>query len=128
MPDLKSDVLVRAWEPNLREEGARFAADIVRRDITFQARTTDSLDVEQITQPGLVVIADSARTAVQVCVSAIPTQIKFTILATDEMIWFPVAAHRDVMQHWHIECIPYAAWLRILLRNEPTLKGTPDGR
>lgn len=126
-----SDVLVRAWEPNLREEGARFAATIVRRDVTFQARTGD-FDVEQITMPGLIVIAPSAgpatQNAVDVCVAAIPSQIKFTILATTEMVWFPLAAHRDVMSHWHIECIPFVEWLRIMLRNEPALKGTRDGR
>lgn len=131
MPELQTNVLVRAWEPNLREEGARFAADVVRRDVTFQARTSD-FDVEQITCPGLVVIAPSAapaaQNAVDVCVAAIPSQIKFTILSTAELIWFPLAAHRDAIGSWHIECIPFAEWLRILLRNEPTLKGTPDGR
>lgn len=126
-----SDVLVRAWEPNLRDEGARFTATILRRDITFQTRTGD-FDVEQITIPGIEIITESAgagqRNAADVVVSAIPDQIKFTILSTDELIWLPLGAHRDVMSHWHIECVPYTAWLRILLRNEPTLKGTPDGR
>lgn len=128
--DLQTDVLVRAWEPNLREEGARFSAMTNRRDITFQARTSP-LDVEQITMPGLVVIGESAapqQNAVDVCVAAIPTQIKFTILSTAELIWFPLAAHRDALGSWHIECIPFTEWLRILLRVEPTLKGTPDGR
>ena len=135
MTDIQQDVRVRAWEPNLRDEGARFIAQaITRRDVTFQARTGDatSLDVEQITRPGLVVIAASAgpgnANAVDVCVRAIPDQIKFTILSTPELIWFPIAAHRDALMNWHIETIPYVEWLRIMLRNEPAVTGTPDGR
>ena len=128
---MSGEVLVRAWEPNLRDEGARFDAAIVRRDITFQARTGD-FDVEQITMPGLALVAESAgprgQNAIDVCVRAIPDQIKFTILSTDELIWIPLAAHRDAFNYWHIECVPFADWLRILLRNEPTLKGTTDGR
>lgn len=132
-PDTLADVLVRAWEPNLRDEGARFKAlTTIRRDVTFQARTGNELFAEQITRPGLVIVTESAAPASQnaadVCVNAIPSQIKFTILATDELVWFPLNAHRDVLGNWHIECIPFVEWLRIVLRNEPTLKGTPDGR
>lgn len=127
--DLQTDVVVRAWEANLREEGARFGATLVRRDVTFQARTgRDTLEVEQHTLPGLVIIGDDQLQAVQASVAAIPHQIKFTIISTPEVIWFPVAAHRDALRHWHIECIPFAEWLRILLRDEPNLKGTPNAR
>lgn len=131
MPELQSDVLVRAWEPNLRDEGARFSAITTRRPVTFHARVADSLDAELITMPGLVIIAESAapqQNAVDVCVAAIPSQIKFTILGTSELIWFPLSAHRDAIGSWHIECVPFVEWLRIVLRNEPTLKGTPNGR
>ncbi|MCV7230690.1 hypothetical protein [Mycolicibacterium komossense] len=128
---MSGEVLVRAWEPNLIDEGARLKATLVRRDITFQARTGD-FDVEQITMPGLAVIAESAgprsQNAIDVCVSAIPSQIKFTILSTDELIWMPIAAHRDTFNHWHLECVPFADWLRLKLRNEPELRGTPNGR
>lgn len=129
--DLQSDVLVRAWEPNLREEGARFSAMTERRDITFQARLAP-FEVEKITRPGLVVIAASAapngQNAVDVCAGAIAHQIKFTILGTDELIWIPLAANRDGLDQWHFECVPFVEWLRIVLRNEPELKGTPHGR
>lgn len=130
--DLKTDVLVRAWEPNLRQEGARFSAMLTRREITFQARVSGSLDPEQITMPGLVVIgqglAPNGQNAVDVCASAIPQQIKFTILQTPEMVWQPLAFSRDIVGAYHIECVPFVEWLRLVLRNEPTLKGTPDGR
>lgn len=132
--DLQADVLVRAWEPNLMQEGARFQATTVRRDVTFQARIGDamSLDVETITQPGLIVIAPSAgpggQNAVDVCVRAMPDQIKFTILRTDELVWIPIAAHRDPMMNWHIECVPFVEWLRIVLRFDPSVKASQDGR
>ncbi|MCV7255661.1 hypothetical protein H7J86_26200 [Mycobacterium hackensackense] len=129
--DITADVLVRAWEPNLRDEGARFASTTVRRDITFQARVSGSLDAEQITMPGLVVIGQGAepsgRNAVDVVASAIPHQIAFTILATPELIWQPLSFSRDIVGAYHFECVPYIEWKRIVLRNEPTLKGTPSG-
>lgn len=129
---LKTDVLVRAWEPNLRDEGARFSATITRRPVTFHARVSNSPDAELITMPGLVVIGQGAepsgRNAVDVVASAIPHQIKFTVLDTPELIWQPLQFSRDVVGAYHIECVPFTEWLRIVLRNEPTLKGTPDGR
>ena len=80
---------------------------------------------------GLVVISESAgpltQNAVDVCVSAIPQQIRFTIYTTPELIWAPIAAHRDPLNSWHIECVPLIEWLRLTLRNEPTLKATRPG-
>lgn len=126
MPDDKilASAVVRAWEPTMNQEGARFLATCTRRDVTFQARTgVESLDVETITRPGLIIIAPSAgpgrQNAVDVVVRAIPDQIKFTVLQTEELLWFPVAAHRDAMLNWHIETIQYVDWLKIMLRDEP---------
>lgn len=123
---IQSDVVVRVWEPDLLREGARLSATTTRRDVTFRTRQENLFDVEDVTMPGLVVITESGKPgpdkAGDVVVRAIPDQIRFTILSTEELIWLPVAATRDVLGNWHIETVPYVEWLRIVLRNEPKVK------
>lgn len=128
---IDADVTVRAWEANLLNEGARFKATTVRRDVTFQARIGNSLEVDTVTVPGLVVIAPSAaptgQNAVDVTVRGIPQHVRFTILKTDEMIWAPVSANLDVLGNWHIETVPLSEWARVILRHDPDLKAAQDG-
>ena len=132
--DLQSGVLVRAWEPDLTGEGARFCAVTVRRAITVHTATNDLIPEQQtVTRPGLVVIAPSGgpggQNAVDVVVRAIPDRIKFTILSTPELVWLPVSASRDVLMSWSIECLPFTEWIRLRLGDiEPELTRTQDGR
>lgn len=135
-PDLQTDVLVRAWCPNLHQEGARFKAVTTRTDISIQVATGDPFtpDVHEITRPGLIVIAPSrtgpgAQNAVDVTVRGIPDRIKLTILQTPELIWLPLNAHRDPLMNWRIECIPYTEWIRLRLGEiEPEVARSQDGR
>lgn len=132
--DLQTDVLVRAWEPHLGREGARFKAVTVRRDVTM--RVVHQLPMctapDEYVIPGLVVIAPSGGLAgpntVDVCIRAIPDAIKFTIRDTAELIWIPINAHRDWMQNWEIECVPLVEWMRIRVGAEdPEVTRTQDG-
>lgn len=116
---MSADVPVRVWESDFSREGARLTATISRRDVTFRTRVVGSLDVVEITRPGLVIMAESggigSDKAIDVCVRAIPDQIKFTIEETPEFVWFAVAATRDAIGFWHIETIPFTEWLRVLM-------------
>lgn len=132
---LQTDVLIRAWEPHLDAEGARFKAVTTRQGITVQVATGDPMfpTVETRTLPGLVVIAPSAgpggQNAVDVVIRAIPDRIKFTILSTPELLWLPINAHRDPLMSWRIDCIPYVDWLRLRLGDtDPEITRSDDGR
>lgn len=135
-PDrLMADVTVRAWEPNLKQEGARFKATVVRELITLHVADGDPLAPNQrtIALDGITVIAPSAypngQNAVDVVVRAVPDRPKFTILRTPELIWVPINAHRDPLANWRIECIPFTEWIRIRLgANEAEVKASQDGR
>jgi hypothetical protein len=132
--DLRGDVLVRAWEPDLSAEGARFKAVTVRRAITMHTATNELIPEQHtVTMPGLVVIAPSAgpggQNAVDVVVRAIPDRIKFTILSTPELVWLPVNATRDALMSWSIECVAFTEWIRLRLGDtEPDLARSQDGR
>ena len=132
-PDLQTDVLVRAWEPHLGREGARFKAVTVRRDITMRIahRSPTCTIPSEIVLPGLVVIAPSGGlagpNAVDVCIRAIPDAIKFTLRDTPELVWLPISAHRDWMKNWEIECVPLVEWVKFRLGAEdPEVARTQD--
>lgn len=133
-PDLQTDVLVRAWCPNLHSEGARFKAVTTRADIAIQVATGDlvHVDVHEVTRAGLIVISPSAgpggQNSADITVRGIPDQIKFTILQTPELIWLPLNAHRDPLMNWRIVCIPYTEWIRLRLGEiEPEVARSQDG-
>ncbi|MBU8834408.1 hypothetical protein [Mycolicibacterium goodii] len=133
---LQTDVLVRAWTPDLSGEGARFKAVLTRQPIAVQlARVTPGdplIHRETRSVPGLIVIAPSAgptgQNAVDVAVRGIADMIKLTILQTPELLWQPIEAHRDELQSWRIHCIPFTEWLRLRLGDtDPETARSDDG-
>jgi hypothetical protein len=48
--------------------------------------------------------------------------ITLKILRTDELLWVPVAAHRDPMVGmWRVECVPLVPWLRLVSRPDDAM-------
>lgn len=134
---LQTDVLIRAWDPNINHEGARFKAVLARKNIRVQTAHFDPADPLTVMRqdrelPGLDVIAPSAApnlSPADVTVRGIADQIKLTILQTPELLWQPINAHRDELQNWHIECIPFTEWLRLRLGDtDPDTARSDDGR
>ncbi|ORA24919.1 hypothetical protein [Mycobacterium aquaticum] len=121
-PDDLRLVLVRvlsqlAWE----EVGYTIAHQAIRRPVTFRTHRGNGQRGES-TLDGLALIGENDQHAGKLSVEALARQVGQVIIKVDrttELLWLPVAAHRDeLVGMWTIECVPLVSWFRLSQRTD----------
>ncbi len=108
-------VLVRAMQRGTwNEMGYTVAQQAIRRPVTFRANRGG--EVSEKTLDGLALIGSGNEHPGDLSIEPLARDIgniAIKIDKTTELLWLPVAAHRDpLVGMWTIECVPLVEWFR----------------
>ena len=121
MTEILHKLLVRVCDQRLNEAVGLLVDDAVRRPVTFRTNR-GGLDPGEATLEGLVLIGpdqgpnglEDLRRHVGECL--------VKILATAEVWWLPLNAHRDsATGYWRVECVPLVAYTRVSSRSDEAI-------
>ena len=114
-------VLVRVLDNGTwADVGYTLAHQAIRRPVTFRVNRDGTPGEE--TLDGLALIGENDEHPGKLSVEALARQVgkvALKIERTTELLWLPVAAHRDALVGmWTIECVPLVAWFRVAQRTD----------
>ncbi|WP_319456898.1 MULTISPECIES: hypothetical protein [unclassified Mycobacterium] len=115
-------VLVRVLNNgNWAEVGYTIAHQAIRRPVTFRVNRNGTPG-DQTIPNGLALIGENDDHPGKLSVEALARQVgkvALKIARTDELLWLPVAAHRDeLVGMWTIECVTLVEWFRVAQRSD----------
>ena len=118
-------VLVRVVaRDGLGEQGYTMAHELIYRPVTFRVNL-GGLEAGEETLPGIALIGEGAERPGELTIEPLARMIgaiTLKIERTAELLWVPVAAHRDpIVGMWTIEAVPLVPWLRICSRSDEAL-------
>lgn len=119
--DTLRQVLVRVMQNGSWSEiGYTVAHQAIRRPVTFRANRVGTPSEE--TLDGLALIGESNDRPGKLSIEPLARevgQVAIKIDRTPELLWLPVAAHRDeLVGMWTVECVPLVAWFRLSQRSD----------
>jgi hypothetical protein len=123
-------VLIRVLQNGTwAEVGYTVAHQAVRRPVTFRVnRNGESGDA---TLDGLALIDENDEHPGELSIEALARQVgavTVKIERTEELLWIPVAAHRDeLVGMWTVECVPLVAWFRLSQRTDTDILRLASG-
>ncbi|MCT7372720.1 DnaJ-like cysteine-rich domain-containing protein [Mycolicibacterium llatzerense] len=119
--DTLRQVLVRVMRNGeWSEMGYTVAHQAIRRPVTFRANRGG--EVSPQTLDGLALIGENNDHPGKLSMEPLARdvgQVALKIERTTELLWLPVAAHRDeLVGMWTVECVPLVEWFRVSQRSD----------
>ncbi len=103
-----------------QEVGYTIASEVIPRPVTFRTRVGGpEAPPSEATLDGLALIGEGGKEG-HLSIEPIAMMVGRQVLKierTTELLWLPVAAHRnELVDLWTIECVPLVSWFRLSQR------------